>query len=155
MPEALWPDRAEVCVRVVWHPDPVRGSAVELRWQERVRATTATLEAEGYVVQRPGPRQLPALHPSADLLVFRLPEGVRPGPVPADGWAHLERYPDLPGRSAVEVVRDALFSAAKDSAGPVSRDYYVRALPRVLWPPHTLMCCLAGWIPRGCTDPAS
>lgn len=62
--EAHWPDGAELCVEVEWHPDQKireEGSKAENEdhWRTRVSAVAEALESVGYVAQMPGPGPLP------------------------------------------------------------------------------------------------
>ncbi|MYY82483.1 MULTISPECIES: hypothetical protein [unclassified Streptomyces] len=155
VPEALWPDGADLCVRVEWFPDPEiekgRLDLFEAHWRDRVAAVVMGLESVGFVVQLPGPKQSPTDRRGADLLVYRLVEGAAPVSLPADGWAHLERYrrrpPGWREGTPEGAVRDRLREAGMLSRVGGAAAYFARELDRFLWPPYSSEAAYVGWCP--------
>lgn len=151
--EAHWPDSAELCAQVDWHPDLTirnEGSKAEYEehWRTRVSAVSDALESLGYVVQMPGPRPTPMHDTRASLLVYRLRDRAQPADWPKDAWDHLEgRYPQRPHwpeRSDEDELRRALRDAGlmdwSERTG-----YFVGSVDRFFWPPYSSACCFVGW----------
>jgi hypothetical protein len=153
--EAHWPDGAELCVEVEWHPDQKireEGSKTENEdhWRTRLSAVAEALESAGYVAQMPGPRPSPMRDTRASLLVYRIRDEVQPAACPKDGWGHLEeRYPERPhwpDRSPEAELRHLLREAGLTNWSERS-GYFVGNIDRFLWPSYSSVCCFVGWHP--------
>ncbi|WP_228995186.1 hypothetical protein [Streptomyces sp. DH8] len=166
--EAAWPDGAELCVTVSWTPDmalrrdyqkgKLPAGAPE-HWQERVAATARALESLGYVVE-PSRWSSPHYHHDAELLVYRLREGVTPRETPPDAaWAlskpvppnHQERIWRYADRSPEDVVRDVVRKAGwrwldDDPQAPNGR-VGAHPITQMVWPPEADRCTWVTWWP--------
>jgi hypothetical protein len=177
--EAAWPEGADLCVLVDWSPDaalrrnPQEGTipaGAEEHWRERITATARALESLGYIVEPSRFRRSPRYHPSAELLVYRMPEGeaprrvlahsdwALPGPVPPNYQHPVWSYRD---QSPCDIVDQALRKAGlakyaeygDSSAGMVT----VRSITQTVWPPEADRCAWLTWQPatRFKPDPAT
>ncbi|MFC8723794.1 hypothetical protein [Streptomyces bacillaris] len=157
--EAAWPDGAELCVLVSWAPDePYRReyrtgrvpAGAEEHWRERIEVVARALRTRGYVVEPSRVVCSPRHDSAAELLVYRMPEGLPPRPTPRGqplrrtSW----RYPE---RSPIDLVRDALHDAGlptdrQGARSPVGR-IGIRLISQTVWPPEADRCTWVTWWP--------
>ncbi|MFD3978227.1 hypothetical protein ACFWR6_06540 [Streptomyces griseus] len=174
--EAAWPEGAELCVTVDWSPDAPyvrdfrKGSlppGAEGYWQERIDATVRALETVGFVAE-PNRFSSPFHHPTAELLVYRMPDGVLPRRLPPDGaWVLTEPVPPnyrsgywtWADRSPEDVVKDALRGSEWEEClrhedTPLGR-VGVRGITQAVWPPEADRCAWVTWWPAPDFAPGS
>ncbi|MGW6462076.1 hypothetical protein ACWF94_40150 [Streptomyces sp. NPDC055078] len=171
VPEPAWPRGADLCVLVNWYPDAAFRrddttgkvpEGAEQHWAERVAATAVALESIGYVAEETGPPRTPHHHANAELLVYRMPQGVPPRRQPADAWkgwpparpnwisGHY-RYPGIAPDSEIHrVLQDAkltweepYYAEPRVESGPC----FVQSITQTLWPPGSSRCALVVWQP--------
>ncbi|MER5617733.1 hypothetical protein [Streptomyces sp. NPDC002215] len=167
--EGAWPEDADLCVTVDWSPDAalrrdhntgrVLAGAAE-HWRERISATARALESLGYIVEPSRVRCSPYYHPSAELLVYRMPAGMPARQIPADTvWALKEPVPphyqrrnwSYPEQSPEDIVREALTAAGlrhyqTDHQSPHDR-IAIRSITQTVWPPEADRCTWLTWWP--------
>ncbi|MEW1700733.1 hypothetical protein [Streptomyces sp. NPDC091278] len=168
--EAAWPEGAELCVTVSWSPTAelcrnhttgaIPTGAVE-HWRQRIAATAQALRSVGFVVEPSHVRYSPVYHSDADLVVYRMPEGVpaRRAPAAAD-WALTEPVPPnhqrrswtYPERSPEDIVIQALRDAglhAYHYEDPLpSGRVGARSITQTVWPPEADRCTWLTWWPH-------
>lgn len=170
--EAAWPTGAELCVIVDWFPGSAfmrndrTGSVPHLadqHWRSGLADTADALESHGFVVERNGPPQGPEYNGHAELLVYRMPDGVEPTRLPADTWAGTRRHPPnfkdghswYPGPDPVRevgyVLSDASLTGTSGRLTPHPQQGIGRcnviALPQLAWPYGAELCALVRWYP--------
>ncbi|MFB6552664.1 hypothetical protein [Streptomyces sp. NPDC056405] len=141
-PECTWPQGADLCVLVEWHPDRRVGSD----WGARLEAVTTGLRSLDYVVERAGRPIDPAADLHANLLVYRMEPGKAPPRRPADAWAHVPppRTYTWPETNPLDLLERWLkqSKAARNGVRLMVRD-----VASALWPPEAELCGLARWWP--------
>ncbi|MET9544172.1 hypothetical protein ABZY36_02500 [Streptomyces sp. NPDC006627] len=164
LPEELWPAHAEFAVVVHFFPDPLfrrddRTGHVPpppgamQHWTERLNACADALADCGFIVEEWGVPKTPELHGGADLVVYRLPEGIEPSPRTTEDLRHAHPpRPHFKPHAAVDTWRLRCLLAradpplAGDNASSVGR-CLVREVEEFLWPPGTRECALVTWEP--------
>ncbi len=141
-PECAWPQGADLCVLVEWHPD--RRS--ESDWDARLETVTTGLCSLGYVVERAGRPIDPTQDRYASLLVYRMAPDKTPPRRPDDAWAHLPPPRPYDWRETRPLEQLQWWLSQTKAAGNGAR-VTVWDLASALWPPEADFCGHVRWWP--------
>ncbi|MFD9248412.1 hypothetical protein [Streptomyces bottropensis] len=148
-PECAWPQGADLCALVEWHPDHNVGSD----WAARLEAVTTGLRSLDYEVERAGRPVDPTHDLRANLLVYRMEPGKTPPQRSDDAWAHVTapctyKWPEVsPLNQLSHWVHDT--KAARNGLSLAVWD-----IATALWPPEADFCAHLRWFPAPDTSSA-